>query len=133
MPSAALGNEDGQNAIANARTYDFPAGVTVWCDSEGQAGGAAATIEYVNAWAAAVKAGGYDPGLYVGSGTPLDSQQLYALDVDRYWKSFSQVNEPTCGWSLIQLYKQVTLAGVNVDVDAVQYDYKGRVPSWLTI
>ncbi len=69
---------------------DLPAGVTLWCDSEGQAGGASATIAHVNAWAAVVKAAGYDPGLYVGAGTPLDGQQLYALDVDRYWKSFSQ-------------------------------------------
>ncbi len=109
MPSAALGTEDGKNAVANAMACDLPAGVTLWCDSEGQAGGASATIAHVNAWAAVVKAAGYDPGLYVGAGTPLDGQQLYALDVDRYWKSFSQVSEPTCGWSMIQLYKQTVL------------------------
>jgi hypothetical protein len=85
---------------------------------------------YVNAWAQAMKSGGYDPGLYVGSGTPLDGTQLYALSVDRYWKSLSQVSEPTCGWSMIQLYPETTIAGVLVDVDVIQQDYKGRVPSW---
>jgi hypothetical protein len=133
MPSAALGSGDGDDAVAHARACDFPAGATIWCDSEGQAGGATASIAYINAWAAAVKNGGYDPGLYVGSGTPLDGQQLYALDVDRYWKSFSQVNEPTCGWSMIQLYREVTIAGVAVDVDVIQHDYKLRLPSWLTV
>jgi hypothetical protein len=133
MPSAVLGATDGRSAVANARACDFPAGATIWCDSEGQAGGATATIEYINAWAGAVKDGGYDPGLYVGAGTPLDAQELYALDVDRYWKSFSQVYEPTCGWSMIQLYREIELAGVTVDVDVVQYDYKMRVPNWLAI
>ncbi len=132
MPSAQLGTVDGQNAVANARACDLPSGVTIWCDSEGQSGGAIATMAYVNAWSAIVRAGGYDPGLYVGGGTPLDAQQLYSLDVDRYWKSFSQVSEPPCGWSLIQLFKPMTIAGINLDVDVVQYDYKGRVPNWLS-
>ena len=87
MPSAQLGSADGQNAVANAQACGLPAGVTIWCDSEGQAGGAAETTAYVNAWAQALRNGGYDPGLYVGSGTPLDGQQLYALSVDRYWAS----------------------------------------------
>jgi hypothetical protein len=132
MPSAELGTIDGRQAVANARACGFPAGVTVWCDSEGQAGGAAETIAYVNAWAAAVRSGGYDPGVYVGSGTPLDGQQLYGLSVDRYWKSQSQVAEPTCGWAMIQLYPETSIAGVKVDIDVIQRDYKGRLPNWLT-
>jgi hypothetical protein len=132
MPSAHLGTIDGQNAVANAKACDLPAGLTLWCDSEGQSGGAMVTIAYVNAWAAAVKAAGYDPGLYVGGGTPLDGQQLFALDVDIYWKSFSQVSEPSCGWALIQLFKPISVEGVGMDVDVVQHDYKGRLPNWLS-
>jgi hypothetical protein len=132
MPSAELGTVDGHHAVANARACGFPPGVTVWCDSEGQAGGAAETIAYINAWAEAVRNGGYDPGVYVGSGTPLDGHQLYALSVDRYWKSQSQVLEPTCGWTMIQLYPQTSIGEVTVDVDVIQKDYKGRLPCWLS-
>jgi hypothetical protein len=133
MPSAHLGTIDGQSAVANARACDLPGGLTIWCDSEGQAGGPAATMAYVNAWAAAVRRGGYDPGLYVGGGTPLDGSQLIALDVDLFWKSFSQVNEPSCGWALIQLFKPIQVEGVGMDVNVVQHDYKGRLPNWLCV
>jgi len=39
-----------------------------------------------------VQGGGYDPGVYIGFGVPLTSQQLYkSLVVRRYWRSFSSV------------------------------------------
>ncbi len=36
---------------------------------------------------------------------------------------------------MIQLWraKQTVLAGVEVDVDVVQNDYKGRVPNWVVL
>jgi hypothetical protein len=130
-PTGELGQEDGSSAVADAKAAGFPAGVTVWCDLEGCAGTVETTSAYVNAWAGVVRDAGFDPGLYVGSGQALDGAQLYALAVDRYWRSFSQVPDPTCGWSMIQLYKTVTVAGTSVDVDVIQYDYRARLPNWL--
>lgn len=132
MPSAELGTADGQRAVAYARACGFPPGVTVWCDPEVQGGGGAETIAYIDAWAGAVRGGGYDPGVYFGSGVPLDGRQLYALSLDRYWKSQSQVSEPACGWTMIQLYPETSIAGIAVDVYVIQQDYRGRLPNWLT-
>jgi len=91
-----------------------------------------------NAWVAPIKTAGYIPGLYVGSGALLDSKELYALGVVRYWQSLSkeidargEFAEPSCGWCMIQLYPSVSVAGVWVDVDVVQKDYRGRLPAWV--
>lgn len=131
QPTGELGLEDGMLAAGRADAAGFPSGVTVWCDLEGASGDVDTTTAYVNAWAGVVRDAGFDPGLYVGSGQALDGAQLYALAVDRYWRSFSKVPEPTCGWCMLQLYKTTIVAGVGVDVDVVQYDYRARVPNWL--
>jgi hypothetical protein len=120
-PTAALGTTFGTNAAANAKAVGFPPGVTLWCDFEGPDSVSTAddATAYINAWAAAVNGAGYDPGLYVGSGAPL-------------WKSESSVAEPAnCGFCLIQLYTTTQVAGVEVDVDVVQFDCEGRLPYWL--
>ncbi len=130
IPTAALGTSDGQTDVQHLTSAGIPKGCTVWIDLEGTAGSAAAVAAWVNARAAVIKAAGYDVGLYVGAGDVLNGQQLYALaQIDRYWKSLSDVPTPeNCGFSMLQLWKSIMLAGTFVDIDCIQYDYEDRLP-----
>lgn len=143
MPVTYAGVFDGGAAVYSARVAGIAPGTTVWLDLEAQKIQAINTwtaVEItlkVNAWAKAVRAGGFDAGLYVGAGAMLTSGELYRLAVDRYWHSLSRVvdrlgniAEPDCGWSMYQLYPSKPVAGVLVDVNVVQEDFRGRVPTW---
>jgi hypothetical protein len=131
VPSAAMGTQDGTQDVQHLTSLAIPKGGTVWIDLEGAAGSAAIVAAWVNARAKVIRAAGYeDVGLYVGAGDVLNGQQLYDLaEIDRYWRSLSSVPEPArCGFSMIQLWKTITLAGTEVDVDTVQFDYLDRLP-----
>lgn len=142
MPVTFADQFDGPTTVAACKALGLPAGVTVWLDLEGKG-----LLSYlstvlsdkINAWADAVRAAGYDPGLYIGSPQPLTGDELYALRVDRYWKAPSRVIDrygkvwdgPECGFCMYQTWPSVTWAGVWVDVDFVQQDFRGRVPNWV--
>jgi hypothetical protein len=130
VPTQALGTADGQQDVEHLKAAGIPQGCTVWIDLEGAAGSAAAVAAWVNARAVVIRSAGYDVGLYVGAGDVLNGQQLYALaNIDRYWKSLSDVPTPEpCGFSMLQLWKTITVAGTEIDVDCIQYDYKDRLP-----
>ncbi len=132
---------NGAQTVAELRTLGLPEGCTVWLDVESI--GPSVTVEsltnQINDWAAAVKAAGFMPGLYVGVGAQLTSAELYQLSVVRYWHSLSIVLDrngapaaPACGWSMFQLYPTTTWHGVSVDMDFCQQDYHGRLPVWVT-
>ncbi len=136
-PSAILGSNFGMSSVLEMRKIGMPAGVTVWLDLEDMSGTAADIQAFVNAWATAVLAAGYRAGLYVGAGAVLTSKELYSLKVTYYWHSLSRVSdrngaiaEPDCGWCMYQLYPSINVAGTLVDVDVIQKDYRGRLPSW---
>jgi len=131
-PSATLGTADGQRAVENTSAVGVPSGVCLWCDLEGINGTAADTIAYANAWTKAVRAGGYDPGVYIGFGVPLTSEQLYKnLSVRRYWRSFSKVPDVmTRGYQMMQKAER-QVAGIRIDPDTIQTDRKGDRPAWL--
>jgi len=134
MPTGQLGGQDGSSAAHNAVVAGIPAGVTIWLDLEGvsSVSPAQSVIDYVRSWYTAVRASGYDCGLYVGSGVPLDGAQLYSLPVDRYWRSFSEVpNVNRRGYCMIQLYDTTKIGGIDVDLDVIQSDYLGGLPRWL--
>jgi hypothetical protein len=131
-PSPGLGQSDGVTDLHHLSDAGIPTGVTVWIDLEGCHGDEKGAADWVDERSGVLANAGYEVGVYVGYDQPLDGGLLYALpQVTRYWKSLSKVPEPTCGWSLIQLYKSVTIAGVWVDVDVIQYDYQSRVPTVL--
>jgi hypothetical protein len=130
-PSRELGRADGRQAIEHAAIAALPPGVTVWCKLEECSGTEQGTFAYVEAWTGVLRTAGFDPGLYVGPRQALHGSELDALGIDRYWRSSSQVPEPTCGWCLLQLHKTTRVAGVTVDVDVVQYDYRARLPNWV--
>ncbi len=134
IPTAAMGQADGKLDVQQLKALGVPATCTVWIDLEGATGSPATVAAWVNARASVVRLAGYDVGLYVGYGSVLDSTQLYALaQIDRYWKSLSDVPTPTCGFSMMQLWKTTTVAGVEVDVDVIQYDYNDRLPNIVAL
>ena len=124
---------DGNGAAAHAKNLNLPTGCTIWLDVE-SCGDLTAddVIARVNTWAYAVRGAGYDPGLYVGCDCKLSSAQLTTLSVDRYWRSCSYVPEPSVGFSMMQLSPgNTTWAGILVDVDVCQHDYRGRAATWI--
>ena len=124
----------GQQAVQWAQAVGYPPGAVIWLDWEAVPTAGTAAIAWVNAWAQAVQAGGYTPGLYVGAPQPFDGQTLYtALVVQHYWRSCSQVPDVAVrGYQLVQVSCSLTIAGHAVDVDVVTSDHLGGVPlCWL--
>jgi hypothetical protein len=134
VPTAALGEQDGTDAAANAADVGFESGVNVWCDLEGirSTVQAEVVIAYCNAWYEAVSATGFTPGLYVGAKSILTDEQLYAnLRFRHYWRSHSIVpNIQRRGYQLLQLWPITTLYGIEVDFDVTQDDYIGDQVQW---
>lgn len=135
-------NDGPADEIAQLKALGIVAGVTVWLDLEGLKAfhsDAAELIGKINAWALAIEAAGYVPGLYVGVPQPLTSEELGALAVKRYWRGQGSVRdrrnalaEPTPGWCMTQMFPSVVRGGVLVDANMVGQDYKARVPTWAT-
>lgn len=136
-PTAALGNTYGTNAAANASSIGLPAGMNLWCDLEGIATGTPAqqVIDYCNAWYAAVLAGGFVPGIYVGANCILSGNQLYAnLKFQHYWQSLSRVPAiPNRGYQMIQSLQNSPIHGLSIDNDTTQNDEQGDSMIWLKI
>ncbi|HXZ08660.1 MAG TPA: glycoside hydrolase domain-containing protein [Paraburkholderia sp.] len=139
MPVTFADQFNGGTTVAELRALGLPAGCTVWLDVESVTALTSTQLQTViNSWTDTVAAAGYMPGLYVGEGCGLTSDELYALHVVRYWKSPStilddsgQLAQPTCGYCMYQLWPTVTWGGVAVDLDFVQEDTQGRLPVWV--
>jgi len=143
MPVTLAAKYDGTVTVAQCKVLGLPLGTTVWLDLEGQAAfntPVTELISKINVWANAVKFGGYEPGIYVGSPQPLTSEELYALHVVRYWNALSRESdrnnklaEPSCGWCMWQMNPSVVWkdTGVFVDVNMIGQDFKDRVPTWV--
>ena len=140
MPVTYAKAYSGMSAISELRKLAIPEGCTVWLDLEGETDPAPAIAAKINAWAGQVQAGGYEAGLYVGAGCVLTSEELYGLKVTRYWDSCSREIDrngrsaaPKCDYCMVQLRPFNTqIGGVIVDVDVVQRDVLGRLPTWVT-
>lgn len=124
---------DPLHTVERLAALGIPDGVTVWLDIEGAGLVAPTLIAKINAWARAVQVAGRQAGLYVGAGTPLDANALYALAVTRYWHSVSDVpNVARRGYCMRQIRPDdVIVDGVDVDIDIVEPDYKGDLPSFV--
>jgi hypothetical protein len=134
QPTGALGQQDGQDAAQNALNVGFPSGVSIWCDLEGVQTGTDAqnVIDYCNSWFTALDSAGYIPGLYVGFGCGLSEQQLFDLNFQHYWRSQSNVpNVGSRGYQMIQLYPEMPVHGIKVDIDVTQSDFKNGHAQWL--
>lgn len=140
VPSENEGQVDGAGDVSRLTVLECPPAVDVGTDLEGCAGTVQTTEEWANARANVQIAAGYKAALYVGSGQALNGVQLAAALVHTlYWQALSILQapgapagytvEPSVGWGIRQLPHTVTLAGVNVDVNVTQYDWRGRLPS----
>ena len=135
IPTAALGTQDGTMAASNAALAKLPAGINIWCDLEAITDTTPATdiIAYCTNWYNAVSKAGYIPGLYVGYQSILVSAQLYALPFISFWRSQSNVpNVGSRGYQMIQLFAEIELFGVKLDVDVTQSDFKNSQVTWVT-
>ena len=128
VPSGNSGTSAGEAAAANAAMLGFPQGGTVWCDiefkPEAKPSSSQTTIEYINAWAAALVRGGYEPGLYVGTNIPLSSEELYESlpQIASYWKAASITPwVANRGFQMIQGLSFST-ADIHIDPDIACYD-----------
>lgn len=132
---------DPSDEIAQLTALRIPHGADVWLDVEGVKEDAITLQQRINTWAKAIKGGGWVPKQYVGAGQLLTSAELYALAVVGYWHSCSRVVDrngaeaaPSCGWQMHQLHPpNLMLAGVTVDINFVQQDYKGRPVTMVSV
>jgi len=128
-----LGTANGQAAAGFATAGGILPGTTVWLDLESLAVGTAPAdiMEYCNDWFAAVSAGGFDPGLYVGFDTFLSPAQLYSLNTTHYWRAMGNIPAiATRGYQMTQ-GPEAILAGVNYETDTIVKDALGGVPNWM--
>ncbi len=134
-------NDGAGDEIAQLKALGIPAGVTVFLDLEGLAAFKSDPVDLaakVNAWADAILAAGYVPGLYVGSPQPFTEAELWSLRVKRYWRGqgairdrFGKLAEPTgCGWCMTQMWPSHSRGGVWVDSNMAGQDYKARSLTW---
>lgn len=152
MPVTYAGEyEDGAaDEVSQLRALGIPAGATVWLDLEGMKAYKTPPpdlIAKINAWADAITAGGWMPGLYVGAPQPLTSRELYQLRVVRYWLGLGKPVDrnaalvyPDCGWCMIQQWHGDPLkkggmfwkdSGVFVDTNGIGMDHRNRLPVWV--
>jgi len=144
MPVTRAASYDTASAVKACRDLGLTPGCTVWIDLEGKAAFQSPPHELadkIDQWALAMIAAGYQPGLYVGSPQPFTGDELFRLKVVRYWKAPSRVVDrngqpwdgPQCGFCMYQLWPQSTWrgSGVFVDIDFIQQDHLGRLPSWV--
>lgn len=91
-PSAVLGAQYGRTAAQESIKVGYPEGGILWCDLEGVARDvpALSVVDYCNTWYQHVKAGGFEPGLYVGYACGLSAERLYRdLQFSRYWSAYN--------------------------------------------
>ena len=134
-PSGDLGTSNGQHAAAHATDIGFPAGVNVWVDLEGVAGGTPAQdiVDYCNAWFKEVEAAGFVPGIYVGPGAGLSPDDLFhRLAFKHYWRAGagSTPNVSRRGFQMRQ-HLTTSINGLSIDQDDTQDDAMGDAVFWL--
>ena len=134
-PPAALGTKYGTTAAAHMAAIGFPERVNVWLDLEEVAKGTPVQhiIDYCNNWSAAVSAKHFEPGLYVGSNSGLNGDQLSKLKFTHFWKSESTVPPvPGRGYQLIQKPEK-SVHGLEHLLDITQDDEMKGAVQWLRV
>ena len=132
MPNASLGKQYGTNAASNVDLIGFPIDVTIWCSLEDVNTSASAqdVIDYCNTWYEQLTLWGYMSGLYVGANPGLNAGQLSELKFQHYWKSESDVPDPSTGYQMTQGFTE-TVNGISINPDRTCVDNQGRVPQLL--
>lgn len=126
-----IGTRRGQVAVSSAQFVDYPRGATIYLDVEDCGTASAQTIiEWINNWADEIVEAGYEAGIYVGCGQPLDSYQLYyeLPHVNHYWQTCSKkcrVAVAVRGYQVVQTACNTTFCGHGVDEDSYPHDALG--------
>ena len=138
VPSEALGSQYGRNAAANAGAIGFPQGINVWVDLEGVSAHtpAANVVAYCNAWSDEVEGAGFVPGVYVGPGAGLSSDDLFfRLKTKHYWRA-GAASTPDVSHRGFQLFQSLPHAvdglGFKVDSDVAKDDQLGDAVMYLS-
>ena len=140
VPTADLGKTMGSFCSGRLRNLGVPQGVSISIDLEGDGRPPEAWLDFGNGSADAMEMLGDLPGLYIGEGCGLTSEQLYSFHGFPYWKGMSRVTdaagnlaEPKCGWAMVQQYPDdLVIAGVRVDVSVLGKDYWNRTFNVIT-
>jgi len=135
-PSGSLGQAHGTAAGRNALAGGYAQGDHLWQDLEGVAIGtpAQSVIDYCDAWGDAVERAGYLHGLYVGFGSALSAEQLFALRTPHaYFAASPTYFLPTRGYAITQIVEDVEprALGFKIDVDMAGADALGGRPLWM--
>jgi hypothetical protein len=134
-PTAALGTQDGQAAVANARQVGYPHSAHLVLDIEGVAQGVAAAdvTAFANAWSSVVLTAGYQAMLYIGFDAVLKADELFALpQFNQYWSDIGHRQVTTRGCSVKQLAEtSVPGSDFRIDPDQLAPDLLGGRPTWM--
>jgi hypothetical protein len=132
------GKEVGSAAAYNANGLGIPRHTHIYCDCEWSARHhpippLAAQTAYIEAWALAVRQGGYRAGLYVSTSLRHSSAQLYALKgIDSYWSGNSAVpGVDTRGYAIAQGLEQVLDLKTGVVTEWDDSYYQRPAGTWL--
>jgi len=133
QPSGPLGQAYGENALSFAADAGLPENVNLWLDLEGIAEntGHQDIIDYCNAWFAAVAAGGYEPGVYIGFDVWLSPDELFLnLKTSHHWRAAGDI--PEISHRCYQLFQHITNPGPDeFDWDVARDDALGGSAIWL--
>lgn len=114
-------------AVSAAKNAGYDVGAPIALDFESVPVDAQAAEVWAKTWANVVEDAGFVPAIYVGVPQPLDSDALYGLPFQHYWKSYSgnTVEVATRGFQIIQSAGSQDLDGVSVDIDEAGSDLLG--------
>ena len=130
----AQGTARGQLMVNNAQLVGYPHGAQVFLNLEDNlTDGVTPTtrpgiIQWVQNWAAAVKAAGYTPGVYVGNPQILTADDLTSAltTVSVFWRSASSsAPQSGRGYVLRQPSISATACGTTIDIDTSGSDNSG--------
>jgi hypothetical protein len=90
-PNRIIAQADALSAVRQLKAIGTPSGVTVWFDLESVNVDTEPSriAEHVNSWSTVIDDGGFQSGLYVGSGCILSPHELWQLRVTRYWSAYN--------------------------------------------
>jgi len=135
--SLATGRNDGVACVRNMMALSLPLEAGAVCDLEGSFASKGQCIDYAGAWWEAATSEGLDrdaTDVYVGAGVPLSGEELEDdLAFRGYMQSGSEVPDVARRGYRVRQVRPLdqTVAGIRVDWNVLQTDYKGSRPRWI--
>jgi len=129
-PRNHSGATDGSYAAQYAIAESYPIGAHIWVDWEDLIAGlpVPAGKLYLESWAERTRLGGVLAGMYCGFDDPLSPVDRYNLSgITSYWSDAGHRSVAVRGCSIVQ-GREITVAGVRVDLDHLAADLKGEAP-----